>query len=154
VAKAAWQHVRFRAIPYAEDHQLALDMLFAGYAKVYMPSAAVLHSHDYDTVARLRRSFDEWRALREIYGYVEPVSLPALRAVAANTRADARLLRAEHGDVPGLARGVAGAAAYNLARYAGAVLGSRADRLPPLLRRTLSLERRATFVPAPHRETS
>ena len=32
-------------------------------------------------------------------------------------------------------------------RLIGAVLGSRADRLPPLVRRGLSLERRSGFAP-------
>ncbi|HWC87229.1 MAG TPA: glycosyltransferase family A protein, partial [Solirubrobacteraceae bacterium] len=39
VARAAWQEVPFRPVPYAEDHVLAHDMLRAGYAKVYLPEA-------------------------------------------------------------------------------------------------------------------
>jgi rhamnosyltransferase len=46
IAKAAWEQVPFRPVSYAEDHALAHDMLRAGYAKVYEPSAAVIHSHD------------------------------------------------------------------------------------------------------------
>ena len=41
-------------------------MLAAGYAKVYRPDAAVIHSHDYRPLDQLRRSFDEWRGLREV----------------------------------------------------------------------------------------
>ena len=41
-------------------------MLAAGYAKVYRPDAAVIHSHDYSPLDQLRRSFDEWRGLREV----------------------------------------------------------------------------------------
>jgi glycosyltransferase involved in cell wall biosynthesis len=40
VARAAWEDVPFRDVPYAEDQALALDMLRAGYAKVFMPSSA------------------------------------------------------------------------------------------------------------------
>jgi len=47
VARAAWESVPFRAVAYAEDHVLAQDMLRAGYAKAYVPDAAVVHSHDY-----------------------------------------------------------------------------------------------------------
>ncbi len=47
VARAAWERVPFREIAYAEDRALALDMLRAGYAKVYEPRAVVLHSHEY-----------------------------------------------------------------------------------------------------------
>jgi len=148
VVKAAWEQIPFRAVPYAEDHQLALDMLFAGYAKVYMPQAAVVHSHEYDLVTELRRAFDEWRALREVYGHVEPFGTAALRgAVVGATYADARLLRSEGAAATSLVAGVAASAAHHLARHTGAVLGSRADRFSPRVRRYLSLERRATFAP-------
>lgn len=143
IAKEAWEHVAFRSIPYAEDHQLALDMLSSGYAKVYMPQAAVLHWHEYTLGRELRRSFDEWRALREIYGYIEPVRSGALRRrVIGPTRADARLMRAEGAGAPRLIAGAAEAGAHHLARFAGAVLGTRADRLPAAVRRRLSLEGR------------
>ena len=149
VARAAWERVRFRSIPYAEDHQLALDMLSAGYAKVYMPRAAVLHSHDYGLLAQLRRSFDEWRAMREVYGYVEQLRVDALRrSVIGPSRADARLMRAEGVRGTRLLCGCAEASAHHAARFAAALLGTRADRLPPTVRRRLSLEGRASFVPA------
>ena len=41
VARAAWERVPFREVAYAEDHVLAHDMLRAGFAKVYVPGAAV-----------------------------------------------------------------------------------------------------------------
>jgi glycosyltransferase involved in cell wall biosynthesis len=72
IARAAWERVPFRNVPYAEDRVLAMDMLRAGYAKAYVPDAAVLHSHDYSSSEQLRRCFDEWRGLREVYGCGEP----------------------------------------------------------------------------------
>jgi hypothetical protein len=36
---------------------------------------------------------------------------------------------------------------HHVVRSVGAVLGSRADLLPPVARRVLSLERRASFMP-------
>ena len=47
VSRAAWRDVPFPDVPYAEDQALARAMLRAGYAKVYVPDAAVVHSHDY-----------------------------------------------------------------------------------------------------------
>jgi GT2 family glycosyltransferase len=139
VAKSAWRHVPFRAVPYAEDHRLAIDMLRAGYAKVFVPEAAVIHSHEYRPVERFRRSFDEWRGLREVYGFVEPLSVASLRRnVVGPVRAGAR---------DGLAAG-AGAARDHALRYGGALLGSRAERLPAGVRRRLSLEGRGSFVPS------
>jgi glycosyltransferase involved in cell wall biosynthesis len=143
VAKSAWQHVRFRSIAYAEDHQLALDMLFAGYAKVYLPRAAVVHSHDYGLRAQLRRSFDESRGLHEVYGYIEPVRIEALRrSVIGPSRADARLLRSEGIRGWRLLAGAAESTAHHAARFTAALLGTRADHLPPTVRRRLSLEGR------------
>ena len=72
IARAAWDQVPFRQVAYAEDHVLALDMMRAGYAKVFLPDAAVIHSHDYSGWQWLRRSFDEARALHEVYGFAEP----------------------------------------------------------------------------------
>ncbi|HLW95394.1 MAG TPA: glycosyltransferase family A protein, partial [Solirubrobacteraceae bacterium] len=39
IARSAWERVPFRDIAYAEDRALALDMMRAGYAKVYEPAA-------------------------------------------------------------------------------------------------------------------
>jgi rhamnosyltransferase len=72
IARHAWERVPFRDVSYAEDRVLAIDMLRGGYAKALMPDAAVWHSHDYTTREQLRRSFDEWRGLREVYGWREP----------------------------------------------------------------------------------
>jgi GT2 family glycosyltransferase len=123
IARGAWERAPFREVPYAEDRLLALDMLRAGYAKVYVPGAAVVHSHDYTTPQELRRAFDEWRGLREVYGWRQP--------------ADPRRLAREVRGAPNV---------HNVLRLAGAVLGSRAERLPPGLRRRLSLEGRPGFV--------
>lgn len=148
VARAAWERVPFREVAYAEDRVLAIDMLRAGYAKAFVPAAAVLHAHDYTTVQELRRAFDEWRGLLEVYGWREPLA-PAYLA---------RQLRGQLGHANGeLARSgipteyrgatLAAVTRHHVARLAGAVLGSRADRLAPRFRRRLSLERRVGFTP-------
>ncbi len=124
LARAAWEQAPFREVPYAEDRALALDMLRAGYAKAYVPGAGVVHSHAYTPTQELRRAFDEWRGLLEVYGWRRPI------------------------DPRHLARELRGAPSrQNVLRLTGAVLGSRADRLPPGLRRRLSLEGRDSFVP-------
>jgi glycosyltransferase involved in cell wall biosynthesis len=146
VLRAAWQRVPFREVAYAEDRVLALDMLRAGYAKAYVPAAGVLHSHDYTTLQELRRSFDEGRALREVYGWREPAApRPALRRLRGELGHTRRELRAT--GVPRVARvaALASVGKRACARMAGSVLGSRAEVLPGALRRGLSLERRAGF---------
>ncbi len=145
VSREAWLGAPFREVSYAEDRVLAIDMLRAGYAKAYVPDAAVSHSHDYSTSQQLRRSFDEARALREVYGWREPAS-PAelLRRLRGELGAARRELPVGPGERRAVA--LAGIAAHHLARQFGALLGSRADRLPAAVRRRLSLEGRAGFA--------
>ena len=148
VARAAWLETPYRAVPYAEDHRLALDMLAAGRAKVFHPGAAVVHSHEYSPLQRFRRSFDEFRGLREVYGHVEGFGA---RMTLGRARLEARRDRAllHHEGLPVRAVDDATVASFtsHLARGIGAGLGSRADRLPSPVRRWCSLERRGTFEP-------
>lgn len=154
IARAAWERVPFREVPYAEDRVLALDMLRAGYAKAYLPDAGVLHSHDYRALEELRRCFDEWRALLEVYGWREPARPASLlrglygqlayaRAVECGGSRSAARERAALALVPTLLA----VARHHVARMTGALLGSRADLIPARLRATLSLEHRDGFAP-------
>ena len=136
VARRAWERVPFREVPYAEDRVLAIDMLRAGYAKAFVPGAAVLHSHEYTMLEQLRRCFDEWRGLREVYGWHEPA---APTHIARKLRGEINAGRRE-ATLPALTR-------HHVVRLVGALLGSRAGALPPSVRRRLSLERRAGFAP-------
>jgi glycosyltransferase involved in cell wall biosynthesis len=135
LSRAAWRAVPFRDVAYAEDQRLALDLLAAGYEKAYVPEAAVLHVHAYGPLERLRRYFDEFRALHELYGWTAPASP---RVMAGTVRAEVRKDRAFDAGAS-----VGASLAWHGARVAGAALGTRADRLPPVLRARLSLERRS-----------
>jgi rhamnosyltransferase len=155
ISREAWERVPFRAVPYAEDRALAIDMLRAGYAKAFVPDAAVLHSHAYTTTQLLRRCFDEWRGLREVYGWREPAS-PA--HLAGQLRGALGLARREL-----IARGASrrcrcatllAVSRHHVVRLAGALLGSRADRLPAAVRKRLSLEGRASFQPLAFKDTA
>jgi rhamnosyltransferase len=142
IARAAWERVPFREVAYAEDHMLAQDMLRAGYAKVYEPRAAVIHSHEYSAAQWLRRSFDETRALSEVYGTAPVGQLrDASRNLRGNVAADVRCARGQSGS-----RGALGAIAPSLvhhgARTLGAMLGARSARIPGVLATGFSLERR------------
>jgi rhamnosyltransferase len=132
VARAAWQRVPFPDVPYAEDQALALAMLRAGYAKAFVPDAAVIHSHDYGPLEQFRRTFDEWRALRDVHGWVQPLApRNTLLTLQSEVRRDLR------------AGGSLGRSLRHWSvRAAGAVAGSRAQRLPARVRRWCSLEGR------------
>ena len=136
IRRAAWEAIRFPGVPYAEDHALAVSMLRAGWAKVYEPAAAVVHSHHYSALEQMRRSFDDFRGLREVYGYLAPMSIGRV-AVQMRGAAGAGM---RGGGIPA-------ALSDQALSLLGALLGSYADRIPPELRRRLSLQRRASFQP-------
>jgi GT2 family glycosyltransferase len=144
VARSGWERAPFRPVPYAEDQLLARDMLAAGFAKVFQPAAVVEHSHDYTTAEQLRRSFDEWRALRDVHGWVAyPGLVDIPLAVQREVRDDLRFMRAEGAAPAQRLASVPRAVVHHGARAVGAALGSRAEALPPRIRRRLSLESRA-----------
>jgi glycosyltransferase involved in cell wall biosynthesis len=151
LSRAAWQQIPFRAIPYAEDQAMGADLLEAGWTKVYMPEAAALHSHDYGLVESWKRYFDEYRGLRESIGHVEKASATgAARVVAGSVRSDARWIIREEDRPPHEKAYWIG---HSVAHHAGKVvfggLGSRADKVPPLVRRAMSLERRSDGILRP-----
>ena len=142
VARAAWERAPFRDVAYAEDHLLAQDMMRAGFAKVYVPEAAVIHSHDYSPGQWMRRSFDEARAVRDVYGWVAAPRVVA-RNLRGNVMADWRWVRrrstvSRREQVSVLAASLV----HHGARATGELLGSRADRLSRPLTARLSLEGR------------
>lgn len=149
VARTAWEQVPFRVVPYAEDQRMAVDMLRAGWAKVFLPDAAVVHSHAYPPLAGLRRTFDEFRALLEVYGHraeAHPARVAGrIRHEVGRDRAWARQAGV---DGAALERTTLAAVRYHTLRAVGAGLGTRADRLPSHVRGLLSLERRATYEPS------
>ncbi|MCW3032685.1 MAG: glycosyl transferase group 2 family protein [Solirubrobacterales bacterium] len=148
LARSIWERVPFREIPYAEDRALAIDVLRAGWAKAYLPEAAVIHSHDYSPAQQLRRSFDEWRGLREVYGWREPLSPRHVIGQLRGGLGEANRELVRTGTPPASrASALARSGAQRAARLAGAILGSRADRLPARAQRALSLERRSGLAP-------
>lgn len=147
VSRAAWSSVPFRQVAYAEDQALALDMLRAGYGKAFVPSAAVIHSHDYAPLEWVRRSFDEARALDQVYALADLGDLRRLaRGVRGSVAADVRGAGGPQATGAGLLAHptlLGRSLSHHGARALGTALGARADRLPPALVRRLSLERRA-----------
>jgi glycosyltransferase involved in cell wall biosynthesis len=148
IARWAWERVPYREVPYAEDQLLGRELIEAGFAKVFHPDARVLHSHDYPPLAFFRRYFDEFRSLREVLGFRQPWGpRQTLRDVRGLLGADRRWLRAQGVDGRALVKPLLVSGRHHAGRMAGSIIGTRADRLPPALRRRLSLEGRETFTP-------
>jgi len=143
-SRACWEKIRFREVAYAEDQTFGADMLAAGWSKVYAPRAAVLHAHDYGAVEFMKRYFDEYRALRETSGHVEPFGVRAsTRHVVREVAADRRWMAEQGVGGAARARWTARALAHHGGRRVFSALGSRSERLPPALHSRLSLEGRA-----------
>jgi O-antigen biosynthesis protein len=142
-ARACWEEVRFRDIAYAEDQAFGVDMLAAGWTKVYQPNAAVLHAHDYGAVEFMRRYFDEYRGLRESAGHVEPFELrSSVAAVRASVAADRAWMARSQLPARERAAWTARATLHHGGRRVFSALGSRSEHVPAPLQRALSLERR------------
>ncbi|MBI4896771.1 MAG: glycosyltransferase family 2 protein [Actinobacteria bacterium] len=149
VARWAWERVPYREVPYAEDQLLGREMIEAGFAKVYHPRMAVVHSHDYPPLKFMKRYFDEYRGLREVLDYTPPFGIrSSLRTIIGLTRSDRRFLRGEGITGTGLIAPTVRSARHHALRLVGEGLGGRADRLPARLTKTMSLEGRAGFAPA------
>lgn len=150
LARAAWERVPFREVRYAEDQVLARDLLAAGYSKAYHPDAAVIHSHEYPPIQLFRRCFDEWRALREVHDHLAPAGPVRWGLIVQReVRDDLELMRGEKTSGTALWRNAAPSLRHHAIRAAGAALGSRAESLPPWLRRHCSLEGRGGFQRVP-----
>lgn len=70
--------ISYRDVNYAEDQALGMDIMAAGYIKVYTPLGAVTHSHNYKLREFLRRKYDEHVGLKEATGYVTPITVKGL----------------------------------------------------------------------------
>jgi glycosyltransferase involved in cell wall biosynthesis len=125
VARSAWERVPFRRVGYAEDMMLARDMLAAGFAKAYVPDAAVFHAHDLPPLKAFRRYFADFRALAQVNGLREPLTPRYLAArVRGDVAADRAFMRREGLEVQTLR-----SLAHHVARALGRSLGTNADRL-------------------------
>lgn len=67
--KSIWEKLPYPEVDFAEDQLWAQKVIEAGYLKAFANDAVVYHSHDYTLKDTMRRSFDEARALRRLFGY-------------------------------------------------------------------------------------
>ncbi|WP_193743587.1 glycosyltransferase [Tateyamaria sp. ANG-S1] len=67
--RAVWEDIPYPEVDYGEDQVWARDIIEAGFSKIYAPTAAVYHSHDYDPEQTYKRSFTEGAFFYEHFGY-------------------------------------------------------------------------------------
>jgi glycosyltransferase involved in cell wall biosynthesis len=148
IRRSAWQSIPYPPAAYAEDHALAVAMLRGGWAKVFVPDAGVLHSHHYTPTQRLRRAFDDYRGLHEVYGYRQPSDIGfVVSQLRGAGGVGVRSAHASGDSLAGTAGRIGSAIAEQVLQLTGAALGSHAERLSPALRRRISLTGRDSVTP-------
>jgi rhamnosyltransferase len=94
---------------------------------VYEPNAGVIHSHKYTLAGWFRRSYEEARALHDLYGYVEPLKpTTALLKLYGLVGADWRWAAERTPPARRSPLLLTRSTLHHAARIAGAAAGSRA----------------------------
>ena len=147
IARAAWEEIPFRDIAFSEDQAMGMDLLAAGWQKVYNPAARVLHSHDHSLLDGFRRYFDEYRGLRDSVGQrSEGSARRALEIVGRSVAADRAYLAREEPSPIARTRWTVQSLVHHSGRVVFGGLGERADLLRAPMRSLLSLDRRGDGV--------
>jgi rhamnosyltransferase len=140
--RSVWEKIPYQDVDFAEDQMWAKQVLESGWKIAYANEASVYHSHDYGLIERLRRSFDEGYALRQLFEDQQFRSfVHAFLSCCRRTGRDfayayqSGLLRSNFRDVLKMP-------ADNFMRASGYYIGGYGRRLSPRLRRWLSLDRR------------
>lgn len=136
--RSVWEKIPYPEVDFAEDQLWAKKIIEAGYAKAYADKAVVYHSHTFGFIEWGRRSFDEARALQRLFGYqLCPTLIHLVGRSMRMTLSDIRYLVKEGKVIPNFIW-LLRAPLRNTFRQVGYFLGQRADRLPPVLVRTIS----------------
>lgn len=140
--KSVWRKLPYPDVDFAEDQMWAKTVVEAGYAKAYAYESVVYHSHDYSPWERLQRSYDEARALNELFGYeLGATRRNALRQAWRTTGRDF-LLAWRNGWIRTAPLATLMRPVDNLARQIGYYLGTRRPRFTERHQRALSRDRR------------
>jgi rhamnosyltransferase len=68
--RSIWQKIPYDNVDFAEDQLWAKKIIELGYTKAYNSNAVVYHSHNYGFKELLKRSYDDYKGLHEIYDYI------------------------------------------------------------------------------------
>lgn len=134
IRTSIWKDHPFREdIIMSEDQAWAVEVMLAGHMIAYTPEACVVHSHQYTIPGVLRRNFDAGYSVWQIYSGKTGIGLAEL--VMKLARETAFVMR--DGTLSDWIKFIP----YEIARYAGFMLGVHADSLP------LSMRKKLTHLP-------
>jgi rhamnosyltransferase len=87
--KSVWKKHPYPDVSFAEDQLWAKMIVEAGYRKAFSWDSIVHHSHEYSFWGRLSRSYDESKALFELFGYrLSPSKGEMIRQILRTTGRD------------------------------------------------------------------
>ena len=128
--RSVWEKIPYPEVDFAEDQLWAQQIIEAGYSKAYSDKAVVYHSHRFGPVELFRRSFDEARALKRLFGYeLCPTVTHMIGLSFWTTLNDMRFLRRE-GSILKNFKWLLSSPFQNIAKQVGFYLGQRSDSFP------------------------
>ena len=76
--RSAWEKYPYPDVNFSEDQIWAKQMIELGYKKIYCPTAAVYHSHNYPLKTYFKRYYDQYKAIYQIHKYQMYTSLKGM----------------------------------------------------------------------------
>lgn len=135
IRRDVWEKTQFpEDLKVFEDLGLAKRVLDSGWKIVYEPKAAVIHSHDHNTLGLLKRYFDIGYTLKLLNIWDAPGTRKSLLRDAFRMLKDK--FHRPRSDSP--ARSVRKGLQQDFAKWLGMFLGLNQNRLPLALKRRLS----------------
>jgi rhamnosyltransferase len=141
--RSVWEKIPFKDVDFAEDQLWARDVIEAGYAKAYAPSAQVYHSHNFGIIETYSRAFDESRALNRIFGYrLAPSLAHALWQTVRLSRRDWKWISEDDEAAPEKLAWLLKIPFLNLARMGGFYLGGHHNKLSERVTNSISRDKK------------
>lgn len=124
--KSIWEKIPYDNVDFAEDQLWAKKIIELGYTKAYNSDAIVYHSHSYPFKELLQRSYDDFKGLYKIYGYIPVKNIFFLFFhIARATYSDFRFLQTQNMQIHKKLRWALFSVGKNIAKYTGAYLGPK-----------------------------
>ena len=135
IRRDVWEKTQFpEELKVFEDLGIAKRILDSGWKIVYEPKAAVIHSHDHNTIGLLKRYFDIGYTLKLLKIWDAPGTRKSLLRDAFRMLKD----KARHSRSESPSRSVRKSLAQDFAKSLGMFLGLNQNCLPLALKRRLS----------------
>lgn len=98
--RSVWEKYPYPDVNFSEDQIWMKQMIELGYKRVYVPEAAVYHSHNYPLKTYFKRYYDEYKGVYQIHQYRMFQSVPRmLYGILRMTKGDMAYIWGRSGNV-------------------------------------------------------